>query len=281
MWLGEGIKGRFDASVDFFIMKQTELDHFKGWFKQYVASYYELPTDGVKPILLKVQHTERTCKEIVFLAQHSDLSDEDLLLAETTALFHDIGRFPQWKNYATFSDNASENHALLGLKVISRHKILISLEAGDRELIQTAILHHNAPKLPPDLSQRQELFSRLLRDADKLDIWRVVVNELEGGGNLVETLEGDIPISNSISRKIVTELMERKVPGFGSVRNRNDMILLRLGWVFDLNFPTSCREVLERRYVQRLCGNLPAIKEIQEVEKSLISYLNKRAKEQS
>jgi len=262
-------------------MKQTELDYFKGWFKQYVASYYELPGDGVKPILLKEQHTKRTCKEIVLLGRDYGVRDEDLLLAETAALFHDIGRFSQWKNYSTFNDSASEDHALLGLEVISQHEILMGLKAEDRELIQIAIRHHNVRKLPLNLSPRQDFFSRLLRDADKLDIWRVVITELEGRGNLVETLAGVISIGSSISRKIVTELMERKVPDFSSVQNRKDMILLRLGWVFDLNFSISCRQVLERHYVERLCSYLPGRKEIQEIEESLISYLNNRAKEKS
>ena len=47
---------------------------------------------------------------------------KDLLLAKTAALFHDIGRFPQWKHYSTFVDSVSEDHALLGLEVLSRHK---------------------------------------------------------------------------------------------------------------------------------------------------------------
>jgi hypothetical protein len=132
-----------------------------------------------------------------------------------------------------------------------------------------------------NLSKRQDRFSRLLRDADKLDIWHVVITELEGHGKLLETLEGVIPTSNSFNRGIVTELMEGKVPDFSSVRNRNDMILLRLGWVFDLNFPMSCRQVLERHYVEKLCSNLPGRRERQEVEKALISYLQKRSMEES
>jgi hypothetical protein len=262
-------------------MQQAKLNYFKDWFKKYVALYYDLPGDGVRPILLKEQHTKRTCKEIVLLGRESGLKNEDLLLAETAALFHDIGRFPQWKNYSTFIDSASEDHALLGLEVISQHEILMDLRAEERELVQVAIRHHNLRKLPLSLSPRQDFFSRLLRDADKLDIWRLVITELEGHGNLVETLEGLIPASNSFNHGIVTELMERKVPDFSSVRNRNDMILLRLGWVFDLNLPMSCRQVLERHYVERLCTNLPARREIHEVEELLISYLKSRAKERS
>ncbi|MGD8916718.1 MAG: HD domain-containing protein [Syntrophobacterales bacterium] len=263
------------------VMQQTELNYFKDWFKQYVSLYYELQGDGLKPILLKEQHTKRTCKEIVLLGRESGLNDEDLLLAETAALFHDIGRFPQWKNYSTFIDSASEDHALLGLKVISQHGILMGLAPEERELVQVAIRHHNVRKLPLNLSKRQDRFSRLLRDADKLDIWHVVITELEGHGKLLETLEGVIPTSNSFNRGIVTELMEGKVPDFSSVRNRNDMILLRLGWVFDLNFPMSCRQVLERHYVEKLCSNLPGRRERQEVEKALISYLQKRSMEES
>ena len=258
-------------------MQQTELDYFKDWFEKYVALFYNLQGDGIKPILLKEEHTKRTCKEILLLGRESGLSKEDLLLAETAALFHDIGRFPQWKNYSTFIDSASEDHALLGLKVISQHGILMGLAAEEREVVQIAIRHHNARKLPLNLSKRQDRFSRLLRDADKLDIWHVVITELEGQGKLLESLEGVIPTSNSFNCGIVSELMEGKVPDFSSVRSRNDMILLRLGWVFDLNLPVSCRQVLKRHYVEKLCSNLPVRREIQEVKESLISYLQNRA----
>jgi hypothetical protein len=262
-------------------MQETDLDYFKDWFNKYVALYYELQGDGLKPILLKEQHTKRTCKEIVFLGRESGLSDEDLLLAETAALFHDIGRFPQWKNYSTFVDSVSADHALLGLEVISQHEIFMGLTAEEREVVQIAIRHHNVRKLPLHLSNRQDRFSRLLRDADKLDIWNVVITQLEGQSNLLETLEGIIPSNDSFNHEIVTELMEGKVPDFSSVRSRYDMILLRLGWVFDLNLAMSCHQVLERRYVEQLCKHLPRRRPLQEVEESLISYLQNRSREQS
>ena len=135
--------------------------------------------------------------------------------------------------------------------------------------------------MPTNLSPRQFLFSVLLRDADKLDIWGLVLRELEGRGNLLETLGGYIPISDSFSRDIAAELMEGKVPDFSSVRNRNDMLLLRLGWVFDLNFAISCHLVLERNYVERLCVHLPVRSELQEVKEYLISYLENCAKDTS
>ncbi len=67
-------------------MRQVDLEYFKRWFKEYVARFYNLPDDGIHPILMKEQHTERTCKEILLLGRKSGLNDEDLLLAETAAL---------------------------------------------------------------------------------------------------------------------------------------------------------------------------------------------------
>jgi hypothetical protein len=92
------------------------------------------------------------------------------------------------------------------------------------------------------------------------------------GSTLVEALA----LSNSYSSEILVELREMRAPDFSSVRNQNDMILLRLGWVFDLNFAPSCCQVLERNYIERLCSQLPMNKEIEEMKQHLISYLRNR-----
>ncbi len=258
-------------------MKHTDLNYFKSWFAEYVAQFHELPNGGIQPIIMKEQHTQRTCQEILLLGNACGLSEEDLLLAETAALFHDIGRFPQWKHYATFVDSISEDHALLGLEVISQHEVLSRISPEQREVILQAIRHHNLRELPANLSPRQLHFSRILRDADKLDIWRVVITHQEEGSDLVEALAGNIPLSNSYSSEILVELKEMRAPDFSSVRNQNDMILLRLGWVFDLNFAPSCRQVLERNYIERLCTQLPVNKEIEEMKQRLTSYLRDRS----
>jgi hypothetical protein len=54
------------------------------------------------------------------------------------------------------------------------------------------------------------------------------------------------------------------------------MRLVRLGWVFDLNFAVSCRQVLERGYIGEISSQLPANEEIKELKEYLISYLQDR-----
>jgi len=257
-------------------MQRFDLLYFKDWFKEYISHYLELPEERVKPIHLKKQHTERTCREIVFIGAQAGLNSRDLLLAETIALFHDIGRFPQWERHSTFVDSGSADHALLGIEVLTQHEILRQLSKEEKEIIQNAIRYHNIRELSVDLPARQLFFCRLLRDADKLDIWRLVISELEAHRTLLDSLAGEIPMSRSYTRELAADLMEGKAPDFSSVQNRYDMILLRLGWVFDVNFAVTCRQVLERSYVEKLCNNLPQNGEVQELKGYLISHLENR-----
>jgi len=77
---------------------------FKRWFADYVSTYYSDDSVGNRTIKLKEEHTQRVCREMVTIGLTLDLLAEDLLLDETMALFHDLGRFPQYATYHTFQD---------------------------------------------------------------------------------------------------------------------------------------------------------------------------------
>ncbi|MCJ7615457.1 MAG: HD domain-containing protein, partial [Desulfobacterales bacterium] len=97
-------------------MTRNDLNHLKTWFTEYVSNFYSDDPDYNHLIRLKEEHTIRVCRNIAMLGKELGLSDQDMVLAETIALFHDIGRFKQYKTYRTFSDFVSENHAMLGLR---------------------------------------------------------------------------------------------------------------------------------------------------------------------
>ena len=75
----------------------------------------------------------------------------------------------------TFQDSASENHAQLGSKELARHEVLSICSETAQMLITKAIGYHNVRASPKGEDQRLLFFARLLRDADKLDLWRVFV----------------------------------------------------------------------------------------------------------
>jgi len=249
-------------------MERADLVFFRRWFTSYVAGYYGPGGDGPGPIHLKEDHTERTCRETTLIGGALKLAAADLLLAETIALFHDLGRFPQWRRYGTFIDRDSEDHARLGLAELARLKVLDRVAADEAALVEEAIRHHNAKELPGRLAPRPLFFARLLRDADKLDIWRLVIEERRRRG------EGRTP--GPYSRELLREIHEGRVPDFDLVQAPADMDLLRLAWVYDLNFPATCREVLVRGYLPALCEGLPATEEMHQLRQLLTSFLKRR-----
>jgi hypothetical protein len=105
-------------------MNRNDLAHLKKWFADYVAGFYtDHPADN-STISLKEKHTEHVCENMILLGKASGLSDEEMVLTETMALFHDVGRFKQYAVYGTFKDADSENHALLGIRELAAHNVL-------------------------------------------------------------------------------------------------------------------------------------------------------------
>ncbi|UCG12692.1 MAG: hypothetical protein JSU72_19805, partial [Deltaproteobacteria bacterium] len=154
--------------------------------------------------------------------------------------------------------------------------LLSGISPEKREIVLQAIRHHNVKELPPGMGPNQLLCARLLRDADKLDIWRVIIMQRGRQTELASVLDGNVPVDSAYSSQIIATLKAGKVADFSAVKNQNDMKLLRLGWIFDLNFAPSCSLVLKRRYIEKLCRLLPAVPEIRELKEYLISYLKNR-----
>lgn len=143
------------------------------WIAAYSSSFHNEDKEAMWGIGLKETHigfVRRNCKE---LAQWLKLTEHDVLLAELIGLLHDVGRFRQWSVYRTFRDNLSEDHAELGLKVIQEQSLYKELDSEDRSILLFAISNHNKKFIAQAPSERHLLFAKIIRDADKLDIYRV------------------------------------------------------------------------------------------------------------
>ena len=251
------------------------LVHFKEWFSKYVAVYLKDDTVYNPTIRLKLDHTERVCKEIVVLGQGLSLSADELLLAETVALFHDIGRFKQYQVYRTFQDANSENHAALGLRELKKHKVLSSCSESERSVIYKSIGYHNVRILPEDDDERILFFSRLLRDADKLDIWRVFIDYYNGQyEDPNSTVVWGLPDNEVCTPKIMEALILKKMADTRYMATLNDFKILQMSWVFDVNFsPTFCA-IRERSYIESIAATLPQTEEVLDAIKVVQKYVS-------
>lgn len=238
-------------------MNREELTSLKGWFSAYCRSFYTTDISDQRNISLKETHTYRVCGNILLLAEGLALGENDTNLAKTIALFHDVGRFPQYRQYKTFKDADSVNHAALGVKVLAEERVLDDLEE-DRQVIIRAIGLHNVFSIPEGLDEKSSLYLKLIRDADKLDIWRVFIEYYnlpeEERASAVSLGFPDIP---ECSTEVLDSLRKGEMVNLSKLKTLSDFKLLQLSWVYDLNFPISFRLVAERDYINRIADTLP------------------------
>lgn len=132
-------------------------------------------------IALKEEHSPRLCRTIRILAKSPSLGPGKVLLAETIWLFHDTGRFPQYARCKTFRDSISVNHGKLGADILVDNRFLFGLGSGESRTLINAVKFHDAFVIPGLEDAEGLFFLRLIRDADKLDIWRILLDFFEGG----------------------------------------------------------------------------------------------------
>ena len=253
---------------------------FHSWFQNYVKSFYAKDPKTQENIRLKEEHTLRVCKEILQLGKALNLNEDALRLAETVALFHDIGRFEQFTIYGTFNDGVSENHATLGLKVLKATNILCRLTKTEQTIVYNAVKYHNVRKIPGNADKISELHSKLIRDADKLDIWHVVTNyNTERHRHRNPALELELPDTPGYSLCFIDDILNNRVSNSHDLKTFNDMKLLQLGWIFDINFTPTFFYIRERRIIEKIITALPDTEDIRKIQTHLNDYLEKRISE--
>jgi len=257
---------------------KNDVQHLKNWFSNYVKTFKHGDKNFQENIALKEKHTRKVCKEILNIGEQLGLNNDELLLSEVIALFHDIGRFEQYARYNTFVDGKSENHAELGVKILKENKVLNRLDDSMQNLILRTISYHNRAALPEDETDTCLFFSRLLRDADKLDIWRVVTDYYNrGNGKRNGAIELGLPDTAGFSDEVYQDLMNKRIVDIKHLQNLNDFKLLQMGWVFDINFEPTFRYIQSRRYVEKIGEVLPKSDKIQKIIDVIQLYLHKRS----
>jgi hypothetical protein len=255
-------------------MKHDDLIFFKQWFADYCKSFYTDNTEDQKNILLKEEHTFNVCGNMVGITGGLSLDEEKKLLAETIALFHDVGRFPQYARFKTFRDSDSVNHGVLGAETLREKKIVEELPEHEQEIILKAVKFHNAFSVPRNERDEIIFFIQLIRDADKLDIWRVFLDyyesPAEGKASAVGLGLPDVP---EYTKKVVTVIYNKEIIRLVDLKTLNDFRLLQLSWIFDLNFIPSFQLLKERNYIERIAAYLPQTGEINNITAFLKIYV--------
>ena len=257
-------------------MEQSQLDRLYRWFDGYVEPYLDTDPEGAGNIRLKIVHTRKVCEAMALLCEGEMLSPEEARTAQAVALLHDVGRFPQYKRWRTFRDSESDNHARLAVDVVRENKLLADLDPREQLIIEEAVRFHNLLELPRKFRSPTGLFINLIRDADKIDIWRVFVelqNQAPHERASAATL-GFADLPDEVTDACVKALADGSIVRLDSVRSINDFRLLQISWVYDLTCVTARRILLERGYIPALAAPLPEREDIREAVSAAISSLS-------
>ncbi len=258
-------------------MHLEQLQAFQAWFNNYVKGFYCEDPSIHTAVDLKENHTLRVCENMVSISRSLNLENNDLYLAETIALFHDVGRFRQYALYRTFNDRRTGSHALIGLEELEQANILSSLEEEEQYIIKKAVEYHNQLDLPPALPDRCRLFAKLIRDADKLDILQVFTEYYtRRDSHPNHVLEADLPDTPGYSTVLIENLLQQRRCNYHNMTNQNDRKLMLLSWVYDINFTYALSEIARRGYIQKIIGNLPDTNDIRKVHEHLQVYVTQR-----
>lgn len=256
------------------MISQKIVETYKFWFNNYVNQFIKEYPDLSENIEIKADHSWRVRKEIIGIVQNLKLNEEESLLAETIGLFHDVGRFKQYVKYQTFSDSKSQSHAELGVEVLKEHNILKDLSDENIEIIYKSILNHSRAEIIPDENEKVIFYSKLIRDADKLDIWRLITEYYmvkEAGGEN-KTLELELPDNDEISDQVYKAILNNKVVLKELMKTLNDFKLLQIGWLFDLNFDYSIKRLFDKKYLDKIFDTLPKNPKVNEIKGIVNKY---------
>ena len=254
-------------------MHRTSYEDLKkgllGLYDGYVDGYRN--ADGKLPamMLLKRMHTGFVVKNAELIADGEHFDDATRNAAFAAALLHDTGRYEQLRLYDTFRDSDSVDHAVFSHDIVKEKGWLEESFADPqtRDAVLKAILYHNRREIPEGLDALTEACSHTVRDADKLDIFRVLEDQVEH-----TDWRGDsrafwnLAISDPPNPAVV-ECIERRMPvDYQHIKSLSDFVLIQIGWmVSGLHYATTrrlCRErghlEFRRRFLHELTAD-PAI----------------------
>lgn len=252
-----------------------DLDYAVKQFHNYI-SVYDINNPKIN---LKVTHTFRVMKSCRILAEALELSPEKQDLAVLIGLLHDIGRFEQLRLTNSFDDSIIP-HAKCSISVLfeqNRIRDFISSDQYD-SIIYESIKNHGVFLVDESLTGDALLYTKLIRDADKLDNFHT---------KLIESMETMLNVDmETLAKEDVSDYALHTFLKCQPLENSKrithmDMWVSYIGYIFDLNFPASFAYVKEHDYVRRLVERIPydnanTLDRMQQIRQTAEHYIDEK-----
>lgn len=225
--------------------------HAKKCFKEYISNY-----DMNEPrINLKIIHMYHVAENARKIAESIGLSQDEQDLAELIGLLHDIGRFEQIRLYGTFSDKFSIDHGQKSVEVLFGDNLIRNFvqDSTNDPIIYKAINNHNKIEIEKGLNEREMLHSKIIRDADNLDIFRGLLEQkIEDFGHL-----GSIDVSKEIlSEEFFEEFKKEKILKYANAKTDMDIMVAIIAHIYAISFKETLEIIKENDYINKFVKRL-------------------------
>ena len=237
-------------------------------YGEYVNGYM---VDGVLPpmMALKLHHTDMVVANAKAIIEGEGMDAETAEVCELAALLHDTGRYEQLRRYNTFRDSDSIDHAVFSHDIVREKGWLDG--HPHKDAILNAVLFHNRRDVPDGLDPLTLAAAYCTRDADKLDIFRVLEDRVENTDwRNDNTAFWNLPVMASPNREVVSAIREGRPVDYQNIKTLADFVLIQVGWLRgELHFGTSRNLAsarghlaFRRRFLAELTGNDPEVDEL-------------------
>lgn len=249
---------------------KLDIEKIKKEFIKYTENY-NLRDEMLKN---KQQHSIRVMEINRDIAIRLKLTQEEIDIATLIGLLHDIARFEQYKRYGTFKDRESIDHGDYAIEILKTElRKYIETDQYD-EIIKKAIKNHNKYEIEKGLTEKELVFAKMIRDADKIDIFYESVEIFWKGKEQI--------VEKSKITPYVLEQFKNKSQlkrGMGENTEINQIIFV-IAFIFDINFEESFEIIRQKDYINKILNRYNMSDEqtkmqLEEIRKIANKYIGK------
>ena len=248
------------------------LEKAKDEFIEYTRNY-DLENERIKG---KQLHSLRVMEISKQIAEGLGLAQEEIDLATLIGLLHDIARFEQYTQFKTYKDLESFDHGDYGSEILQKdiRKYIKTNEFDD--IIIKAVKNHNKFKIEDDITEKEELFAKIVRDADKIDIfYQGVVRFWKGKEHQVE--------KSIISEDVVQQIKACSQTKRKLEETAIDNVMRVIAFIFDINFKSSFQILKKEDYINKILNRYNfedeyTKQQVEEIRQIAKTYIEKNAK---
>ena len=224
---------------------EINLEEVQKEFIKYTEKY-NLEDENVKR---KQLHSLRVMENAKQIATNLKLSEEQTQIATLIGLLHDTGRFKQYTEIGLGDNIEGFDHGDYGAKVLFEDGMIRKFIEPSKydEIIRKAIINHNKFAIEEGLTEEELLFAKLIRDADRTDIFYILIT-----GEEKTIWETDNMNNEIVTNEIYREFIEDKHIKFKNMETSGDILVGHFAYIYGLYFKPALKIFKDKKYVDQL-----------------------------